>query len=70
MPLSSHEPPPYAFDAVSFAENLAREYARRGGDVIALFGAYAGLVSARHKAIGTDCLIAVDRMLSGEVPKP
>ena len=60
-----YEPPSHAYAVVGFAESLAREYARRGGDLTVLFGAYAGLVSARHKAAGADCLIALDRMVCG-----
>lgn len=66
----SGDMPLAALPAASFAETLAREYERRGGNVTALFAAYAGLVAARDKTVGTDCLIAVDRMISGEGAKP
>jgi hypothetical protein len=63
MTLPSREPPHHAFEAAAFAEKLAQEYTSRGGDVRALFVAYAGLVSARDKVVGADCLIALDRKL-------
>lgn len=58
--------PQHSMVAAGFAETLAREYVRTGGDPRALFVAYAGLVSARDKAVGADCLTALDRMLFGD----
>ena len=54
-----------AFEAAAFAETLAREYERQGGDTRALFVAFAGLVSARDSVVGGDCLTALDRRLYG-----
>jgi hypothetical protein len=65
MQTSSDEPPRHAVEATAFAERLAREYVARGGNIGALFAAYAGLVSARDKAVGADCLVALDRKLFG-----
>jgi len=67
---ASHNPPPRIYGTADFAQNLARDYAKRGGDLTALFAAFAALVSARNEKVAADCLIAVDRLLSGENPKP
>jgi hypothetical protein len=53
--------PLHAISATAFAETLAKEYERRGGNMHTLFAAFAGLVSARDKAVGADCLTALDR---------
>jgi hypothetical protein len=66
MVASPKELPSHALATVSFAENLAREYCRQGGDTVALFAAFAGLVSARDKIVGADCLMALDRRLFGD----
>jgi len=60
---ASPDPPSYALEAVAFADRLAREHVSRGGDIFALFAAFAGLVSARDKKVSADCLIALDRKL-------
>jgi hypothetical protein len=59
------ELPQHALVTVSFAESLAREYVRQGGETLALFSAFAGLVSARDKQVGADCLTALDRLICG-----
>jgi hypothetical protein len=59
------ELPNHALATVSFAESLAREYLRQGGDIAALFAAFAGLVAARDSVVGRDCLKALDRRLFG-----
>jgi hypothetical protein len=66
MALSPDGPPRQAFQAAAFAETLAREYVRQGGTAHALFVAFAGLVSARDKTVGADCLTALDRQLYGD----
>ena len=63
---SDEELPQHSLDAASFAETLAREYVRQGGSAEALFVAYAGLVSARDRAVGADCLTALDRRVFGD----
>jgi hypothetical protein len=57
------ELPQHAIMAASFAESLAREYAKQGGKLQDLFVAFAGLVSARDKAVGSDCLSALDQKI-------
>ncbi len=52
--------------AVSLAENIVQSYAIRGGDVTELFAGYVGLVVERDEVVGNDCLIALDRWISGE----
>jgi hypothetical protein len=59
-------PPQYAVDAAAVAERLARQYVSAGGEIVSLFSAYAGLVSARDKKVGADCLIALDRFFCGD----
>ena len=61
-----NELPQHALASASFAESLAREYVRQGGDAAALFAAFAGLVSARDSIVGKDCLTALDRRLFGD----
>jgi hypothetical protein len=61
---SFDEIPPEALPSVALAETLAREHVRRGGDAAALLAAFAGLVTARDKAVGADCLVALDRHVS------
>lgn len=64
--MASHpnsELPRHALDAAGFADRLAQEYVKQGGDGRALFVAFAGLVSARDKQVGADCLTALDRGL-------
>jgi hypothetical protein len=56
-------PPPHAYDAAGFAESVARQYAERGGEAKDLFVALAGLISARDKQVGADCLIALEHAL-------
>lgn len=51
--------------AVGFAEGLIQAHKARGGNVDALFAAFVGVVSERDKAVGLDCLIALDRFISG-----
>jgi hypothetical protein len=57
--------PQHAILAASFAENLAREYTIQGGSLQDLFVAFAGLVSARDKIVGSDRLAALDQKISG-----
>jgi len=57
--------PQHALTTASFAETLAQEYMRQGGTALALFVAFAGLVSARDKHVAADCLVALDRKLFG-----
>jgi hypothetical protein len=52
---------------VGFAESLARQYVTQGGDAVALFAAFAGLVAAHDATVGLDCLTALDRRLCGDV---
>ena len=59
-------PPQYAFEAAAFADKIAQEYVKQGGSMHALFVAFAGLVAARDKRAGADCLIALDRRLFGD----
>jgi hypothetical protein len=60
------ELPQHAIMAASFAESLAREYAIQGGKLQDLFVAFAGLVSARDKVVGSDCLAALDQKITGD----
>lgn len=50
------------------AEGLTQEYSGRGRNPSVLFAAFAGLVSARDKVVGADCLIAVGRFFSAITP--
>lgn len=50
--------------AIAFAENLARAYAARGGNVIDLFAAFAGIVVEQNKHVGLTALEVTDRYLS------
>jgi hypothetical protein len=50
--------------AIAFAESLAKAYAAKGGDVIALFAAFAGIVVEQNKKVGLTALEATDRYLS------
>jgi hypothetical protein len=63
---SQKELPLHAIVAASFAESLARQYAMQGGKLQDLFAAFAGLVSARDEAVGSDCLAALDQRISCE----
>jgi hypothetical protein len=45
------------------AESLVDEFRRQGGDIRTLFVTFAGLVSARDKVVGADCLVALDTAL-------
>lgn len=65
---ASSEPPANAQMAAGLAENLIRLYVAGGGDVGQLFAAFAGLVVQRDAAVGLDCLTALDRLVSGDVP--
>jgi hypothetical protein len=61
------ELPRHAIEVAGFAESLAREYVKQGGNAVALFAAFAGLVSARDRVVGIDCLTALDvRLFGGE----
>jgi len=61
----SSDVPPECETAISLAENLAQSYAIRGGSVTELFAAFVGVVVERDRAVGRDCLTALDRWLSG-----
>jgi len=50
--------------AIAFAESLAKAYAARGGNVIDLFAAFAGIVVEQDKRVGLSALEATDRYLS------
>ena len=50
--------------AIAFAESLARAYAARGGNVIDLFAAFAGIVVEQNKRVGLAALEATDKYLS------
>lgn len=50
--------------AMAFAESIARGYAASGGDVIALFAAFVGIVVEQNKEVGLAALEATDRYLS------
>jgi hypothetical protein len=53
--------PNHAIAATAFAETIANEFERRGGNMHTLFAAFAGFVSARDKGVCADCLVALDR---------
>jgi hypothetical protein len=57
-------------DAAGFAETITREYVGKGGSPLALFMAFAGLVSARDRVVAADCLTAFDGHLFGGHVKP
>jgi hypothetical protein len=61
MLVSLNEPPDHAVAVTAFAETLAGEFERRGGDIHILFAAFAGLVSACDERVCADCLVALDR---------
>ncbi len=48
------------------AQNLAKTYETRGGNLSDLLAAFAGALYARDERIGHDCLIALDRFVCGE----
>jgi hypothetical protein len=58
------EPSSVPVAAIAFAENLAKSYAARGGSVIDLFAAFAGIVVEQDKKVGLAALEATDRYLS------
>ena len=49
---------------IGFAQNLAESFVARGGNLTALFSAFVGLVHVRDKAVGRDCLVALDLFVS------
>jgi hypothetical protein len=51
--------------AMAMAENLARLYESRSGDLVAFFAAFVGVVFERDKTVGRDALTAIDRLVSG-----
>jgi hypothetical protein len=70
-PLSELSPAPKL--ASAFAETILRGYLARGGDIVALFAAFVGVVSHRDEQVGRDALIALDQFVSAsgeEKPLP
>ena len=65
--LPKSEPPLEAFLAASFAESLAKQYVCQGGEAMNLFVAFAGLVAGVSEKTATDCLIALDKVIVGNV---
>jgi hypothetical protein len=52
--------------AAALAENLIRARLMTEHNVAATFAAFVGLVVMRDEIVGRDCLIALDRLLSGD----
>ncbi len=61
--VSPSDLPEHAVAATAMAESLVDEFRRQGGDIRTLFVTFAGLVSARDKVVGADCLVALDTAL-------
>ena len=52
------------------ARTIAQSYAERGGEVIDLFSAFAGVVFTEDSAMALRCLEATDRWVSANDGKP
>jgi len=48
----------------ALAESLAKEYRSGGGDLAALFGAFAGLVATQNREVASSCLEALSSVSS------
>jgi hypothetical protein len=55
--------------ATGLAERLLMAYASENRDILPLFAAFVGLVYQRDEAVGNDCLIALDRLICGDVSR-
>jgi hypothetical protein len=60
------EPSQSTLAIVAFAESLAQKHQRQGGDMIDLFAAFTGVVSTQDEQVARDCLIALDRYVTGD----
>jgi hypothetical protein len=56
-------PPQASFVVASFAAKVLADFKGRGGSADDLFAAFVGLVSARNKQIGAECIIALEEAI-------
>ncbi len=55
--------PQHAINAAGLAERIAKQHAESGGDMVVLFAAFVGLVSARDGPLSCECLAALESAL-------
>lgn len=66
MGITSSDPvSPQCEVAIAFAASLVKSYVSHGGNVTDLFAAFVGLVVERDGSVGNDCIVALDRWISG-----
>ena len=50
--------------AARFASQIVKAYSMKGGNIADLFTAFAGVVSARNRAVAADSLLAIEEAIN------